>query len=206
VSPVRKNPYARADARTLQARAEGYPARSVYKLKEIDQRCRILRAGQRVLDLGAAPGSWSLYASERVGATGKVLAVDLSKIDQGFPPNVTVLQADALKLDEQPLQAFLPFDVVLSDMAPKTSGAKSRDQALSFELSMAALDVALRFAGKDSHFVAKIFMSGDFPKAKQRVTQAYGSCRVIRPAGTRSISSEVFLVGLRRKAESAVGS
>ncbi|HTM46845.1 MAG TPA: RlmE family RNA methyltransferase [Polyangiaceae bacterium] len=197
-----KNPYARADARTLQARAEGYPARSVYKLKEIDQRCKILRKGQRVLDLGAAPGSWTLYASEQVGPQGKVLAIDLSEITQRFAPNVTVVQGDALK-PSPALSAALGevegFDVVLSDMAPKTSGAKSRDQALSFELSMAALQIAQRFGGKGSHFVAKIFMSGDFPQAKKAVTALYESCRVIRPEGTRSVSSEVFLVGLKRR-------
>jgi 23S rRNA (uridine2552-2'-O)-methyltransferase len=132
----RGNPYARADARTKQAKAEGYPARSVYKLQEIDQRCKIFRRGQRVLDLGAAPGSWSLFASEKVGSQGKVFAIDLSEITQGFPPNVTVVQGDALVLgnaDAVPLaDGFAPFDVVLSDMAPKTSGNKVRDQALSF--------------------------------------------------------------------------
>ena len=83
----RGNPYARPDARTRSAKAAGYPARSVFKLQEIDKRLRLLRPGQRVLDLGAAPGSWSLYASERVGSTGRVLAVDLSEIRQTFGAN-----------------------------------------------------------------------------------------------------------------------
>jgi 23S rRNA (uridine2552-2'-O)-methyltransferase len=209
----RGNPYARADARTKQAKAEGYPARSVYKLKEIDQRCKIFRKGQRVLDLGAAPGSWSQYASEQVGPQGKVFAIDLSPITQGFPKHVTVVQGDALQLglveplaptDEVdggarhavPLQEF---DVVLSDMAPNTSGNKSRDQIQSFELAMGALEVARRLAGPGSSFVAKIFMSGDFPEAKKRLAAAYSTARVIRPEGTRSVSSEVFLVGLGRR-------
>jgi 23S rRNA (uridine2552-2'-O)-methyltransferase len=205
----RGNPYARADARTKQAKAEGYPARSVYKLQEIDQRCGIFRKGQRVIDLGAAPGSWSLYASEKVGPQGKVFAIDLSAITQGFGPNVTVVQGDALLLSAAadvgarhavPLpEGFAPFDVVLSDMAPKTSGNKSRDQILSFELAMGALEVARRLGAPGSSFVAKIFMSGDFPEAKKRLTAAYAETRVIRPEGTRSVSSEVFLVGLRRR-------
>lgn len=195
----RGNPYARADARTKQAKAEGYPARSVYKLKEIDQRCKLFRKGQRVLDLGAAPGSWSLYASEHVGPQGKVFAIDLSAITQGFAPNVTVVQGDALALSDKQLVGFAPFDVVISDMAPKTSGNKMRDQAVSFELTVGALRLANQWGAPGSHFVAKIFMSGDFPEAKKQVAQAYQECRVIRPEGTRSISSEVFLVGLGKK-------
>jgi 23S rRNA (uridine2552-2'-O)-methyltransferase len=199
----RGSPYAQADARTKQAKAEGYPARSVYKLKEIQERCKIFRKGQRVLDLGAAPGSWSLYASEQVGPQGKVFAIDLSKITQGFPPNVTVVQGDALQLGaagDVPLpEGFAPFDVVISDMAPKTSGNKMRDQAVSFELTVGALRLASQWGAPGSHFVAKIFMSGDFPEAKKQVNQAYQQCRVIRPEGTRSISSEVFLVGLGKK-------
>lgn len=189
-----KNPYV-GDPRSRQAKAQGYPARSVFKLEEIDQRCQLLRKGQRVIDLGAAPGSWSLYAAQKIGPTGTLLAVDLSAISQGFPPHVTVWQKDAFELTPQELAEFAPFDVVLSDMAPKTSGAKSRDQALSFELSMAALGVAERLGKPGSSFVAKIFMSGDFPEAKRRVSAAYQSSRVIRPEGTRSVSSEVFLVG-----------
>lgn len=195
----RGNPYARADAHTRQAKAEGYPARSVFKLKEIDQRCRIFRPGQRVLDLGAAPGSWSLYASEKIGPQGKLFAIDLSAITQRFAPNVTVQQGDALALTDEQLAGFAPFDAVLSDMAPKTSGNKSRDQILSFELAMGALEVAKRLGAPGSSFVAKIFMSGDFAEAKKRLVAAYSTTRVIRPEGTRSISSEVFLVGLRKK-------
>lgn len=202
----RGNPYARADARTKQAKAEGYPARSVYKLKEIDQRCKIFRKGQRVLDLGAAPGSWSLYASEQVGSQGKVFAIDLTAITQGFAPNVKVVQGDALQLSVAALPAgFAPFDVVLSDMAPKTSGNKMRDQAVSFELTIGALRLANQWGAPGSHFVAKIFMSGDFPEAKKQVAQAYQECRVIRPEGTRSVSSEVFLVGLGKKGSSNAG-
>src|SRR5689334_7761341 len=118
----RKNPYAGADSRTRAAKAQGYPARSVFKLEEIDRRIRLLRAGQRILDLGAAPGSWSLYASQRVGAAGRVLAIDIQEIRQVFGPNVQVERGDALDLSNEVLAAEGPYDVVLSDMAPNTSG------------------------------------------------------------------------------------
>jgi 23S rRNA (uridine2552-2'-O)-methyltransferase len=192
--------YKGQDPRTREAKAQGYPARSVFKLHEIDARVGLLRAGQHVLDLGAAPGSWSLYASEKVGPKGLVLAVDLQEITQTFAANVVVVRGDALSLEQHELARFAPYDVVLSDMAPSTSGSKIRDQAQSFELFMRALEVANALSKPGGAFVGKLFMGPDFPAAKQAMASAYADVRVIRPTGTRKPSSEVFLVGTRRKA------
>jgi 23S rRNA (uridine2552-2'-O)-methyltransferase len=196
-----KNPYAKPDAKTKAAKAQGFPARSVFKLEEIDRRVRLLKGGQKVLDLGAAPGSWSLYASQKVGPSGRVFAIDLQDIRQAFPPNVKVLQGDALTLENASLSEFAPYDVVLSDMAPNTSGTKVRDQAYSFELCLRALDVAYALGKPGSHFVAKIFMSDDFQTARRVAGERYDKCQVIRPEGTRQQSSEVFIVGLGLKAK-----
>jgi len=193
------NPYAKPDARTPDARAKGYPARSVFKLQEIDRRMRLFRAGQNVIDLGAAPGSWSLYASERVGPTGHVYAIDIKPILQVFGENVRVLEGDALSLDSEALAAHAPYDVVLSDMAPNTSGSKFQDQARSTELFLRALEVALHHGKVGSHFAAKIFMSGDYKAAEMQVRGAYETVRTIRPDGTRQVSSEVFVVGMGRR-------
>jgi 23S rRNA (uridine2552-2'-O)-methyltransferase len=195
----RGNPYARPDARTRSAKAAGYPARSVYKLQEIDKRVRLLRPGQRVLDLGAAPGSWTLYASERVGESGRVLAVDLSEIRQSFAAHVEVLAGDALSLENGALGRFAPYDVVLSDMAPNTSGSKVRDQAQSFELFMRALAIADALGKTGSSFVGKLFMSEDFRTARAALAERYAKVQVIRPEGTRQQSSEIFLVGMAKK-------
>jgi 23S rRNA (uridine2552-2'-O)-methyltransferase len=191
----RKNPYAGQDPRTREAKAKGYPARSVFKLEEIDRRVRLLRPGQHVIDLGAAPGSWSLYASQRVGERGRVFAVDLEEILQVFTPNVEVLRGDALDLENQALSKFAPYDVVLSDMAPRTSGNKLADQARSAELYLRALAVGIALGKPGSSFVGKIFMSGDFTEARTKTAQAYARVQVIRPEGTRTVSSEVFIVG-----------
>jgi 23S rRNA (uridine2552-2'-O)-methyltransferase len=199
-----KNPYAKPDAKTKAAKAQGFPARSVFKLEEIDRRVRLLKGGQKVLDLGAAPGSWSLYASQKVGASGRVLAIDLQDIRQGFAPNVKVVQGDALTLENASLSEFAPYDVVLSDMAPNTSGSKVRDQAYSFELCMRALDVAHALGKPGSHFVAKIFMSDDFKEARRVAGERYERSQVIRPEGTRRQSSEVFIVGLGLKKSSVM--
>lgn len=195
----RPNDYARPDRHTRAAKAAGYPARSIFKLEEIHKRVRLFKAGQRVLDLGAAPGSWSLYASQCVGPSGRVLAVDLSEITEALPPNVQARQLDVFGAERAVLAEFGPYDVVLSDMAPRTSGNKARDQALSFELCQRALEVADELGGPGSHFVAKLFMSSDFGELKRAISTRYSECRVVRPEATRSQSSEVFLVGLGRK-------
>jgi len=197
------NVYEKPDARTKAAKAQGFPARSVFKLEEIDRRVKLLRSGQKVLDLGAAPGSWALYASQKVGSGGRVLAIDLQEIRQAFPPNVKVAQGDALTIENTMLSVFAPYDVVLSDMAPSTSGSKIRDQAGSLELCLRALDVAFALGKPGSHFVAKIFMSNEFQIARKLAGDRYERCQVIRPEGTRQQSTEVFIVGLGLRAPSS---
>src|SRR6187397_34158 len=104
------NAYEKPDARTRAAKAQGYPARSVFKLEEIDRRVKLFAPGQRVLDLGAAPGSWSLYAAERVGPRGAVLAIDRQPILQAFPATVRVVEGDALTLETAALSEHAPYD------------------------------------------------------------------------------------------------
>jgi 23S rRNA (uridine2552-2'-O)-methyltransferase len=195
-----KNPYQKPDHNTQKAKAEGYPARSVYKLEEIDRRVRILKGGQHVVDLGAAPGSWSMYVAKTIGRSGKLLAIDLSPIEIAFGPNVTVIQGDALDVKSEVFEAHGPFDVVLSDMAPSTSGNRAADQWRSFELCMRAIDVARVHGKPGSSFVAKIFMSEEFQQARDALKALYGEVRTLRPETVRKSSYEVFLVGLGKKA------
>jgi len=202
VSRGRNNPYVGTDPRTLEAKKRGYPARSVFKLEEIQKKTQILKPKMRVLDLGAAPGSWSLFASQKVGPEGRVLSVDLSEISQRFPSNVLVVQGDAFDLGSEQLATFAPYDVVLSDMAPKTSGVKFRDQAASFELFERALAVARSFGKPETAgFVCKIFMGPEFNDAIAMAKAAFSKTRVIRPSGVRPTSKETFLVGLGLRAE-----
>lgn len=193
----RTNPYAGIDPKTVEAKKKGYPARSVFKLEEIQHKTQILKRGMSVVDLGAAPGSWSLYASQQVGQNGRVLAIDLKEITQGFAPNVTVVKGDAFDLESETFARHGPFDVILSDMAPKTSGIKLRDQVMSFELFERALEVAQTFgrAGQSS-FVCKIFMGPEFDQAVKLTKKHFKKSRVVRPEGVRQNSKEVFLVGM----------
>jgi 23S rRNA (uridine2552-2'-O)-methyltransferase len=196
---MRKNPYAKPDRFAQKAKEAGFPARSVYKLEEIDRRVRLLRGGMRVLDLGASPGSWSLYAAQKIGPSGKLLAVDLNPLRTALPPHAEFVQGDALALENEELAKFAPYDVVLSDMAPQTTGSKLSDQARSFDLFMRAVAVASTLTAPGGSFVGKIFMSNDLPVARAEVRKHFEGERLIRPEGTRSVSYELFVIGLGRR-------
>ncbi|MBK8172672.1 MAG: RlmE family RNA methyltransferase [Sandaracinaceae bacterium] len=180
-----------------RAKREGYPARSVYKLEEIDRRTRILRQGQSVLDLGAYPGSWSLYAAKKVGGKGRVLGIDIQPPRGGFPVNVEQRHADVNLVTVADLGEF---DVVLSDMAPNTIGYRPADQFHSFELFMAALRVARDVLKPHGSFVGKIFQGAEFPEAQKAMREVFTTVRIIKPDASRQESYETFLVGLDKKA------
>jgi 23S rRNA (uridine2552-2'-O)-methyltransferase len=219
----RRSPYKKPDRFTLEAKKAGYPARSVFKLEEIDRRVRLFRSGMRVLDLGAAPGSWSLFACQKIGGGGRLLAVDKSPLTVSLPPNACFIQGDALVIpvedaggghavpprpaepQAQTLASLAPYDVVLSDMAPSTTGTRSADQARSFELFMRALQVAATLTKVGGSFVGKIFMGEDLPLARNELRKHFESERLIRPEGTRSVSYELFLIGLNRRAPKSNG-
>ena len=160
-------------------------------LRVVDERVDI-PVDRAVGDLLVLGGSLELDGVVR----GHVFAVDLSEITQAFGKNVTVLQGDALDLDNDALASEGPYDLVLSDMAPRTSGSKIQDQARSAELFMRALAVAVALGAPGSHFVGKLFMSAEFTAARQAVRDHFESEKTIRPSGTRQQSSEVFLVGV----------
>ena len=177
-----------------RAKKEGYAARSVYKLAEIDRRFRLFRPGARVLDLGCHPGSWLQYAVEQVGKSGVVIGIDRTPT-RAPAPNVRTIEADLT----DPFDAATlggPFDVVLSDMAPNTSGIRHVDQDRSAALGEIAFDFALRLGKKGSAVVIKIFQGPDFDGLMNRVHQAYAHVRCVRPEATRGRSFEHYVVGL----------
>jgi 23S rRNA (uridine2552-2'-O)-methyltransferase len=191
--------YSRPDAFSRRAKEEGYPARSVYKLEEIDRRTRLLRPGQRVLDLGAAPGSWAMYTAKKIGPTGRLLAIDLNPLTVALPRWAEAREGDALTLANEDLALFAPYDVVLSDMAPQTTGNRLGDQTRSFELFMRALAVAATLTKVGGSFVGKIFMGEDMPLARAELKRLFAKDKTMRPEGTRSVSYETFGIGLDRR-------
>jgi 23S rRNA (uridine2552-2'-O)-methyltransferase len=199
--PGYRNPYRKPDAYAQAAKEQGYAARSVFKLEEIDRRVQLIKAGMRVLDLGAAPGSWSQYAAKKIGPSGKLLAVDRKPLGASLPSNCTVVIGDALTLGPE-LEQAAPYDLVLSDMAPDTTGDKETDKIRSFELFSRAVEVAAALCREGGSFVGKIFMGRQFDEARALLRTHFAKVRVIRPEAVRGVSYEVFLVGLEKRAAS----
>ena len=181
-----------------QARQDNYPARSVYKLKEMDRRFNLLRPGQKILDLGASPGSWSMFAAQKVQAKGMVLAVDLNEPSVSFPQQVVFIQGDIINDNEAREQArdFAPFDLVLSDMAPKTTGIKITDQARSHQLAREAFELSLEMLGPGGTLVVKIFEGPDVQELGREMKACFKRLKHFKPKSSRAESKEIFLVGM----------
>jgi 23S rRNA (uridine2552-2'-O)-methyltransferase len=191
----------REDTYFRKAKEAGYRARSAFKLLQIQEKFHILRRGQRVLDLGAAPGSWSQVAGQIVGASGRVVAVDLQAIDP--LPGVETIQGDMTAADVQAQMleaAGGTVHVVLSDAAPNSTGIRLRDHVLSVELVRAALAVAQQALPPGGHLVAKVFEGEDLPQLIVDLRQVFEKVKPHYPAATRREGREVFLVCLRRRA------
>ncbi len=187
----------RTDAFQRRARREGYRARSVYKLMDIQKRSKIFRKDDTVLDLGAAPGGWSQIALEYIGEDGKLVGVDLQHI---LPlKGAQFLQGDIRESEtRKELEKLVPkADVVLSDMSPNLSGNYSVDQARSVELSSLALEIASKRKAKS--FVVKVFEGSDFQDFRKAVIDEFGSVRTLSPEASRKQSSEVYLIAKRKR-------
>lgn len=184
------------DARYRRAKEEGYAARSVFKLEDMDRRYQLLKKGQAVLDLGCHPGSWLQYTARRVGSGGLVLGVDLKPPTVDLPAQVKFLQADVLDLTPEHLSTLAPpLDAVLSDVAPATTGVVHADQAKSLALAEAALDLALALLRPGGVFVAKVYQGSGTDQLIRRVKTAFTLGKGHKPPGSRSASRETYILG-----------
>jgi len=189
-----------ADHLTKRAKAENYPARSVYKLEEIQNKFKIMKRDDQVLDLGCAPGSWLLYAARQVGKQGRVSGIDLKSIEIQLPDNVKAIQDNILNLDNNSfLNNGKGFNVVLSDMAPATTGRKDVDALRSFELCSMALRIAEGFLVQNGHFVCKIFQGNDFNTFEKNVKSKFKDCRIFKPDSCRKQSKEIYIIAKGKK-------
>ncbi len=185
-----------------RAKAEGYRARSAYKLIELHERFHLLRPGATVLDLGAAPGSWSQVARRLVGDAGRVVAVDLQPIAP--LAGVTTLECDLTQpacLDQ--IAAALPLgaDLVLSDVSPAISGIAFADRARACALAEASLAIALRFLRRGGAFVVKVFRGEECDRFLAEVRRHFATVHLYKPAASRKESGESYVVGLHRRGE-----
>jgi 23S rRNA (uridine2552-2'-O)-methyltransferase len=182
----------------LKAKKEGFLARSIYKLQEVQEKYHIMKSGDWVLDLGAAPGSWTQYASKIVGATGRVVAVDLQPI-RCSGGNIITLQQDAFDSLPEGLLPAKGFQAILSDMAPKTSGHRELDHMRSMALAEQALNTAMRLLTREGTFFCKVFQGKDLPAFVEQCKKAFDVVKLIKPKGSRSESVEIFVLCSKKK-------
>jgi 23S rRNA (uridine2552-2'-O)-methyltransferase len=182
------------DHYTQRAKKDKFPARSVYKLEEIQKKHRLIKKGNRVLDLGCSPGSWLLYAAKLTGPQGRVVGIDLKPVTAQVPSQVEVITADVFALDAASLGHN--FNVVLSDMAPATTGHKAVDAARSYNLCETALDIAQKVLLPGGAFVCKIFQGPDFEAFLDAVRAGFKQRKIFKPQSSRKASREIYVIGL----------
>ncbi|MGE4130062.1 MAG: RlmE family RNA methyltransferase [Bdellovibrionales bacterium] len=180
-----------------KAKDEGFRARSAYKLKEIQQKFRLIKSGDLVVDLGAAPGAWSQVALQSSSPNGLVVGLDLKEIDWKAP-NARFYQMNVFEFDPGILENRKP-DVLLSDMAPNTTGHRSVDQARSLELCSAVLDLAVEHLKPGGHCVMKVFEGPESKTLDKRMTGMFKEVKRYIPEAVRKGSIELYLVGLKKK-------
>ena len=188
------------DHYSRRAKKEGKAARSVYKLEEIQQKHRLINRGDKILDLGCAPGSWLLYAAKLTGDRGRVVGVDLKPVKIQAAPNIEIINGDVFALGAGVLGN--DFNVVISDMAPATTGHKAVDAARSAGLCEAALAIAQSVMLPGGSFVCKIFQGPDFNQFVDSVRAGFDKQKIFKPRSSRKASKEIFVIGLGFKKSS----
>ncbi len=192
----------KADSYTQRAHKEGYPARSVYKLEEINASHHLIKPGDSALDVGAAPGSWTLYTHrELIKGKGKIVAVDLNPLNLNpVPPTVTAFVGDAFSKE---IRAKLiengPYDAIISDAAPMTTGNRTVDTTRSEWLSEQVVILAKEQLKEHGNLVIKIFQGGGQVEILKSMREMFVKAKAFKPKACRDDSFEIYLVGLDKK-------
>ena len=184
----------RRDIYVRKSKLEGYRSRAIYKLKEIDDKFKIIRNGIKIVDLGSAPGSWSQYLSEK-SKNSKILSIDLKNIEKIH--NVTHLRGDFLDEKNQTIISNFfedKLDLIVSDMAVNTTGNKNLDAISTGELSINAMKFSVRNLKKDGSFVSKIFMGSTFNEIVENGKKNFKEVKVYKPPSSRKDSKESFII------------
>lgn len=177
-----------------KAKDEGFAARSAYKLQQIQEAKRIIRAGNRLLDMGCAPGSWLQVASEMVGPEGIVVGIDLTPVRIPLPNNVQTIVGDITDTEPATLidAAGGLFDVVVSDMAPKTSGHGDAERSVT--LCHAVLDLVPRLLKPTGNLAMKVLEGSGYPELVQRTQHMFADARGYKPKASRDVSREMYVI------------
>ncbi len=184
-----------------KAKETGFRARSVFKLEEIQKRFRLFHSGQCVLDLGCAPGSFMQYAASIIGKSGLVLGFDIKPVSNLGDERLKTFVASVIEDDVVSIiQRELPrVDVIISDIAPNTSGIKDVDHGRSIMLNEAICKIAAQVLVPHGNMLLKVFDGGHFPRFVQEVKQAFKEVKIVKPDASRDRSREVYVVALNKK-------
>ena len=196
-----KNSYEKPDYWSQKAFSEGYPARSVYKLKEIDEKFGMIKKNFTVLDLGAAPGSWTTFLLRTMEGSGKVVSCDLNPLAKSVKgDNLVFIQGDlnAPEIRKQ-IKENGPYDLVVCDAAPKTTGNRMVDTACSEQLVEMAVWYAQTMFKQGGNFAVKIFQNGNQQQILKNMREIFTSAKGFKPEACRSESFETYLIGLKKK-------
>lgn len=195
------NSYEKPDFWSKKAFSEGYPARSVYKLKEMNEKFSLLKKNSTVLDLGSAPGSWTVFLLRNLGENGKVVSCDLNPLAKDVHgQNLVFIQGDLNESSvREKIKSEGPFDTVVCDAAPLTCGNRTVDTARSEQLVEMALYYAKTMLKKGGNFAVKIFQNGDQQKFLKAMRETFQTAKGFKPEACRSESFETYLVGICKK-------
>lgn len=195
------NSYEKPDYWSRKAFSEGYPARSVYKLKELDEKFGLLKKNYKVLDLGAAPGSWTVFVLRTLDGTGHVTSIDLKPLAKSVVgSNLEFIQGDLYDQEVRDrAMALGPYDSVICDAAPPTTGNRTVDTARSTGLVELAIFYAQTMLKPGGNFAVKIFQGGDQQALLKSMREIFTSARGFKPEACRTESFETYLVGLGKK-------
>ncbi|EFW38868.1 SAM-dependent methyltransferase [Treponema phagedenis] len=195
------NQYAKADFWTKKAFSEGYPARSVYKLEEINKKFKLFSPSDKILDLGAAPGSWTSFVLRRMTPNAMICAVDLKPLAENIiDERLHFFQGDLYsKQIIQSVKELGPYNAVICDAAPATTGNKTVDTARSLGLVELAVFYAQEMLVKGGNFTVKIFQGGDRQQLLKDMRNIFDTVKTFKPQACRSSSFETYLIGLNRK-------
>ncbi len=180
------------DYYTRKSREEGYYARSVYKIKELNKKYKLIKQGDKVLDIGCSPGGWVQAALEVVGKKGYVVGIDLERV-KVKAENFRFIQGDVY--DNKIPDDIGVVDVVLSDIAPKTSGVKELDQERSYDLAKQALKISKKKLKKGGNFLCKIFQGKEYIRFIKEVEKEFKFVRTAKPEASKKGSKEMYVIG-----------
>ena len=195
------NSYEKPDYWSKKAFSEGYPARSVYKLQEIDEKFSFIKKNYSVLDLGAAPGSWTTFLLRKMDGSGKVVSCDLNPLSKSVKgDNLTFIQGDLNDAEiRNQIKAAGPYDLVVCDAAPKTTGNKMVDTARSEQLVEMAVWYAETMLKPGGNFCVKIFQNGSQQNILKHMREIFTTAKGFKPEACRTESFETYLIGVCKK-------